>query len=218
MLAFDELSVLNTQAKTAELFDNLKSENLIVYKDAAKNAQEYALNLVGLMKEDRLLTKDISTEDFEKTTSRQKSDTSSLLSPITIGSVLWLSSYLAKYNKVTGYLYENESDRKRMRYNESILTAREYNDRNLYNTATERAASLWYKQSQEYLIGVVDEATIETYKENGVKYVRWMTEADDRVCRTCRDMHGTVYAIDEVPEKPHYHCRCYLVPVKNKES
>ena len=44
----------------------------------------------------------------------------------------WLAGVLAAYNLVTGYLYYTEADRKRMRLNEQILTAREYGNGQMF--------------------------------------------------------------------------------------
>lgn len=217
LLGFDELNVISTQTQTETLFTNLKNENTKAFCDAAKNAQTFSLTLIALMERGYPLSmRDVKTRDFEKSISGVRVDTSKLVESQLIGTMAWLTGFLGKYNHTTGYLYESETDRKRMRYNEEILTAREYGDRQAFNTATNRSANLWYGQSEQYLMDVVDEATIETYKNNGVKYVMWMTEMDDRVCKTCQSYHGQIYAIDEVPEKPHRRCRCYLIPMKDK--
>jgi SPP1 gp7 family putative phage head morphogenesis protein len=214
LMGFDELNVLNAQSTVNQLYTRLKDENQKVFQDAAKNAEQFALILIALMDKGYIGLNDVNTEEFERYLSgKRKPDTSKLASDGLIGTVAWLSGFLSQYNKTTGYLYESEADRKRMRYTEEILTAREYSDRGQYNKATEKSASLWYGQSEQYLMDTVDEATIETYKANGVQKVKWMTEQDDRVCDICKDMHGVVYPIDEVPEKPHRRCRCYLIPV-----
>lgn len=194
LLGLDELNVLNTQTQTEQMFIRLKQENLKIFMDAAQHAQEHALKLVEEVKDGDTV----------------KSDN--------IGSLVWITAFLAGYNKSTGYLYDSETDRKRMRYNEEILTAREYGDRTRFNQATEKSANLWYGQSEQYLLDTVDEATLETYKNNGIKYVKWMTESDDRVCKECQSRHGVIYPIDSVPDKPHRRCRCYLVPVKGKNK
>lgn len=194
LLGLDELNVLTTQNQTEQMFIRLKQENIKVFMDAAKNAQEYALGLVAEVTEDNVVKSDV------------------------IGSLVWITGFLAGYSKSTGYLYESETDRKRMRYNEEILTAREYGDRARFNQATEKSANLWYGQSEQFLLDTVDEATLETYKNNGIDYVKWMTESDERVCKECQARHGTIYPIDSVPDKPHRRCRCYLVPVKGKNK
>lgn len=230
-VGFDELNVLNAKTKTQTLYNRLQVENIKVYRDAAENAEKFALSLIKLMKDgypqssleglvglsaialSRYIKKNnINTSDVEEYITAHAKNTKASTNS-SVGSEAWVKNYLSKYNRTTGYLYESEADRKRMRYTEEILTAKEYGDRKAYNESTNKSASYWYNQSEQYLIGVVDEATVETYKANGVTEVMWLTEADDRVCKTCGELHGKVYKIGNVPNKPHYRCRCYLIPV-----
>lgn len=216
LLGLDELNVITVKTQTTSLFDRLKEENVKVFRDAAKNAQSYALKLIAMFR-DSEFSEDINTEELEALLKKKSAvDTSELKESVDIGSVTWVVGFLALYNPITCYLYTSEADRKRMRYAEEILTAVEYGDRSQYNKSTERTANLWYNQSEQYLLDVTDEATIETYKDNGIKYVRWMTELDDRVCDECKAMHGRIYPIGAVPTKPHRRCRCYLIPAKRE--
>lgn len=124
----------------------------------------------------------------------------------------WLVGVLAMYNLVTGYLYKSEAERKRLRLNEQILTAREYSDRAMYNDSLRRAANLWYTQTAQYGISVVDEATLKAYRDMGIKEVEWVAMDDGKECTECASRDGKIYKITEVPEKSHYGCRCYLKP------
>ena len=126
----------------------------------------------------------------------------------------WLLAALAAFCLVTGYLYKSEAERKRLRLNEQILTAREYSDRQMYDNSIRRTASLWYTQTAQYGIEITDRATLKAYKDMGVKKVRWVAVCDDRACKECKSRHGEIYDIDKVPGKTHYGCRCYLEPVK----
>ncbi len=230
-VGFDELNVLNAKTKVETLYTRLQNENMKIYKDAAQSAEKFALMLVDLMERGypessldglvglttlalsrRIKKSGIDTAEVEEyITKNAKSVKTSGKSGI--GSDSWVKHYLSLYNKTTGYLYESEADRKRMRYTEQILTAKEYGDRKMYNDSTNKSAYLWYVQSEQYLIGAVDEATIDTYKANGVKEVMWLTEMDDRVCKECNSLHGKIYKIGSVPPKPHIRCRCYLIPI-----
>jgi SPP1 gp7 family putative phage head morphogenesis protein len=129
----------------------------------------------------------------------------------------WLTAVLVSFNAVTGYLYKQEAERKRLRLNEQVLTAREYDDRQMFNTSLRRTANLWWTQTSQYGITVVDRATLQAYKDMGVKRVRWNATVDKRTCKECRERHGKIYKISEVPEKTHYQCRCYLEPVEAEE-
>ncbi len=230
-VGFDELNVLNAKSKVETLYTRLEKENIKIYRDAAENAEKFALMLIALMKQgypesslDGLVG--LSALALSRYVKKNKIDTAEVEEYIRqnaksvksktnsgIGSEAWVKNYLGKYNRTTGYLYESEADRKRMRYTEEILTAKEYGDRKMYNESTNKSASYWYNQSEQYLIGAVDEATIDTYKANGVTEVMWLTEMDDRVCKSCNELHGKIYKIGSVPSKPHYRCRCYLIPI-----
>lgn len=124
---------------------------------------------------------------------------------------------LTDYNPVTGYLYYNEAERKMLRLNEQILTAREYDNRTGMNAALLTAANGWYRQTAQYGIDVVDRGTIDGYKDMGIKFVEWVAELDDKTCEECKGLDGQKFPIDKIPAKPHYNCRCYVIPVKEKE-
>ena len=128
----------------------------------------------------------------------------------------WLVGVLTAYNLVTGYLYNSEADRKRLRLNEQILTAREYGNRQMFQDSLRRSANLWWTQTTQYGISVVDEATIKGFKDMGVKKVQWIAADDEKTCPTCGARDNRVYAINKIPPKPHYGCRCYVVPVKEE--
>ena len=128
----------------------------------------------------------------------------------------WLVGVLTGYNLVTGYLYNSEADRKRLRLNEQILTAREYGNRQMLHESLRRSANLWWTQTSQYGISVVDEATIKGFKDMGVKRVRWIAADDEKTCPTCGARDNRVYHINKIPPKPHYGCRCYVVPVKEE--
>ena len=128
----------------------------------------------------------------------------------------WLVGVLAGYNLVTGYLYNREAERKRLRLNEQILTAREYGNRELFQSSLRKAANLWWTQTSQYGISVVDEATIRGFKDVGVKRVRWVAADDEKTCPTCGARDNQIYNINKIPPKPHYGCRCYIVPVKEE--
>ena len=128
----------------------------------------------------------------------------------------WLVGVLAGYNLVTGYLYNKEAERKRLRLNEQILTAREYGNRQMLHESLRRSANLWWTQTTQYGISVVDEATIKGFKDMGVKRVRWIAADDEKTCPTCGARDDKIYPINKIPPKPHYGCRCYVVPVKEE--
>lgn len=123
-------------------------------------------------------------------------------------SIEWLLLFLATYNPVTEFVYENEVERKRDRFVEAMVASPNK------LAAIKRATSLWLRQTEQYLVLVEDAAVLKGYIRNGVKRVRWYTRVDERRCPECKSMHGKVYSIKKVPPKPHRNCRCYLVPVE----
>ena len=193
LLGFDELNVTNTKNVTKAMFDRLLSDNEKMYLTAAKKAYSKA----------KTKAMDAGYREEEEKTDGVGSE--------------WLLGALLAYNLVTGYVYDREAERKRLRLNEQILTAREYDDRQLFNSSLQRTANLWWTQTSHYGISVVDKATLQAYEDMGVKKVRWKSVIDGRECKVCRERHNKTYKISEVPEKAHYNCRCYLEPVKTEE-
>jgi len=124
----------------------------------------------------------------------------------------FVMEYLNGYDPITQYVYQKEIDRKRMRLNEAILTAREYKDQAMFEKTIKRAADLWYTQSNQYGIDLVNATIVEAYDRAGIDSVRWNTVIDGRECKTCRERNGFVYTIRNAPGRPHYGCRCYYTP------
>ena len=190
VMGFDELNVINTRKTTASMYDRFLEENEALYLKAAKDAYQRAV-------------KKARAEDFSGKEAEVDGE--------------WLAGLLAAYNLVTGYLYGKEADRKRMRLNEQILTAREYGSRDMFGDSLRRAANLWWTQTTQYGISSVDEATIKGFTDMGVERVRWIAADDERTCPTCGARDNKIYKITDLPPKPHYGCRCYIVPVSTKE-
>lgn len=190
-MGFDELNVTGTKKVTQATFERLLNYNETMYRkaanDAYKKAKEKAV-AVGYSEEEK----------------------SSLAAD-------WLFTILFAYNLVTGYLYDKEAERKRLRLNEQILTAREFNDRQMFDKSLKRTANLWWTQTQQYGVDVVDAATVQAYEDLGVERVRWITNIDGRECSVCRERNRVIYDIKKVPAKPHYNCRCFLEPVDIEE-
>lgn len=175
------------------MYKHLKEENEKAYIKSAKEAyyiaQEYAI-LAGY-------------ENEKKATGIDK---------------IWLAAVLGMYHLATGYLYNSETDRKRMRLNEEILTAREYSDHAALKKAVRKGMDLWWTQTMQHGIYVADDACITAYKDYGVERVKWIANIDGKECKICRERHGKIYDINNVPEKPHYGCRCRLEPISKGES
>ena len=190
VMGFDELNVLRVTNETTELFERLMAENLIRYLKVARQASKDA----------RALVLAAGYEDKE----------------IVIPNEAWVRAFLQSYNYVSGYLYEQEAERKRLRLAEQMMTATEYQSRTLYNDSLKRSANLWWTQSSHYMLDVVDVAILYVFKLMGVTQVQWITNIDGRECKTCRDRNGEIYDIDKVPPKAHRGCRCSWKPVPKK--
>lgn len=122
-------------------------------------------------------------------------------------SKAWLLLLLQDYDEVTKYVYANEVDRKRSRFAESLLSTKRKQQEFM------TAFNLWWKQTTQYGIKVVDEATLQGYRDAGVKHVRWKTQQDGKVCEICKSRSNKIYPIDKIPAKPHYGCRCWFEEV-----
>lgn len=122
-----------------------------------------------------------------------------------------LRKVLNDYDPVTMYVYLHEIDRKRARFAESVIAA----GKNPAKRAQEieRGRNVWFRQVKQYAEELSDRAALDAFRDMGVKQVRWMTREDERRCNECKDLHGKVFDINRVPPKPHYNCRCWLVPV-----
>ncbi len=190
IFGFDELNAPRVTSETTALFDRLMRENRKQYLKAAQKAYDDAM----------VLAVDAGYQDPDKNRINEA----------------WLIGLLGAYNFVSGYLYESEAERKRLRLVEQMLTAREYLNRTLYNDSLKRSANLWWTQTAHYMLDAVDTATMDGYRDSGVENVKWNTNIDGKECEICRERNGKVYPIDNVPPKSHRNCRCYLTPVPKK--
>ena len=130
----------------------------------------------------------------------------------------YVDGVLGEYNPVTGYLYYPEADRKRSRLVEALITAMVINSRADYHKELRKFANLWHTQTLQYGETMVDKTRVNTFKKNGITKIRWITQGDEKVCKECRERNGTIYAIDKIPPKPHYRCRCWYEPIVEQKK
>lgn len=183
-MRFDELNATDVFAETEALYEGLRKLNEKRYLKIAKEAYSDAYDEAKKNGFDEGKKK-IPTEAF-------------------------LLALFAAYNDITKYVYDHEIDRKRARLAEAIIADVQRNSKQEMISDYRRAESLWRKQSQQYALTVEDAAVLKAFKDAGVKRVQWVTADDERVCGACNGRDGKTYAIDKVPPKPHYLCRCYL--------
>lgn len=187
IFGFDELNAPRVTSETTSLFNRLKAENKKRFLEVAKRAYLDAVALAV-------------AAGYRDPGEGKINDA-------------WVVGFLGAYNFVSGYLYESEAERKRLRLAEQMLTAREYLNRTMYNDSLRRSANLWWTQTSHYMLDAVDTATLDGYRDSGVEKVMWNTHIDGRECSVCRERNGKTYPIDKVPPKAHRNCRCYLTPV-----
>ena len=187
IFGFDELNAPRITQETTSLFDRLMRENKKQYLEVAKKA--YADAIAAAVAAGY---RDPGVNRIDEA---------------------WLLGLLTAYNFVSGYLYESEAERKRLRLAEQMMTAKEYLNRTLYNDSMRRSANLWWTQTAHYMLDAVDTATLDGYKDSGVEKVKWNTNIDGRECKVCRERNGKTYDVDKIPPKAHRNCRCYITPV-----
>ena len=116
----------------------------------------------------------------------------------------------AAYNPVTKYVYENELDRKRSRFAEGVISS------DTPREEVELAKRLLVGMNKQFADDATFDAVVKAFSDAGVKRVRWITAVDDRRCKECKARHHKIYSIDNIPPKPHLHCRCYVEKVDEK--
>lgn len=118
---------------------------------------------------------------------------------------MWLSGLLDNPDPLTGYVWRNDIDRKRAYFAESVLSGESL------DKAAKKALRYWYNSQKQYADIVTDAAALKAYTDMKTKFVRWVTQDDEKVCYVCNSRDGKIYPINYAPTKPHYNCRCYLV-------
>lgn len=118
---------------------------------------------------------------------------------------MWLSGILNNPDPLTGYVWQNDIDRKRAYFAESVLSGESL------DKAAKKALRYWYQSQKQYADIITDAAALQAYADTQIQFVKWHTADDCKVCAVCNDRDGRIYPIDHVPRKPHYNCRCYYV-------
>ena len=117
-------------------------------------------------------------------------------------------AFILSYNPVTKYVFKNEIDRKRARFAEGVISS------SAPAQEVALAKRLLAAMNAQFMDDITFNSLVEAYSDNGTEKVRWVTHPDDRRCKQCRAMHGKIYPIDNVPAKPHIHCRCWIEEVE----
>lgn len=140
---------------------------------------------------------------------------------ITIG---WVDERLKEVNPTTLFRFDTETERKAQRLIEALTGAAETDGSASggggkphagTDGEIDRAMKAWSKQAAQYALSITDDALLAAYGDAG-EDVMWLSERDARVCTECHQLDGKVFRVDEVPKKPHWLCRCRLVPAKGR--
>lgn len=191
VMGFDMLNAPNITNYTKELVERLLKSNKREYLKIAKEATDEA-------------KEDIEALGVSAT-------------PLAVNGK-YVDDVLGEYNPVTNYLYYPEAERKRSRLAEALITAVIVSNRADYHKQLRKFADLWFTQTKQYGEKMVDKTRINTFKKNGIRRVKWVTKEDEKVCKECNERDGKIYPIDKIPDKPHYNCRCWVVPLLEKDS
>lgn len=123
---------------------------------------------------------------------------------------------LGAYDPLSDFVYTREYTRKRDRLFEAIIATQTGNQE--MRKVLKRNMDVLANQVRQYADNTTIQARIRAFRDLGIRYVRWVTEADEKVCSVCAPRNGVIYRIDDLPEIPaHWHCRCVIVPATEEE-
>lgn len=129
--------------------------------------------------------------------------------PIPVAQAM-TAALMSAYNPVTKYVYKNELDRKRSRFAEGVISSETPREE------VELAKRLLASLNKQFADDATFDAVVKAYADDGIERVRWVTAVDDRRCKECKSRHHKIYDIDNIPPKPHPHCRCYVEKVEGE--
>ncbi len=121
---------------------------------------------------------------------------------------IWLNELFENFDPIVKYVFKNEVDRKRSRMYESVMSS------DIPIKEVDSALNYWTRMIAQEIITLTDKATIKAYADSNIEWLEWVTEEDSKVCEHCNEMAGKIFPIDDIPIKPHWNCRCYLIPAQ----
>ena len=123
---------------------------------------------------------------------------------------------LHAYDTLSDFVYSREYTRKRDRLFEAIIATQTGNQE--MRKVLKRNLDVLANQVRQYADNTTIRARIQAFKDAGVRYVRWVTEDDEKVCSVCNPRHNVIYKIEELPALPaHWRCRCHIEIVTEEE-
>lgn len=124
----------------------------------------------------------------------------------------WVDSQLKAYDVVTKTVFENDFHRRGELFAEAVIATK------LVDAETKEALKRITLMVKQEAITVTDSATYKADVDNGTEQVMWLTRDDEKRCTHCAVLHGEIFDLDDVPDKPHRNCRCWTVPYPFKED
>lgn len=119
----------------------------------------------------------------------------------------FVNNLLTTANPVTEYIFDNEFHRKADKLIEALLA--KYEDK---DSIIDHHMKWLGRQMSQGALTVKDAILVKAYEDLGVKRVVWVTAEDEKVCEECRRLDGMSFGIKEIPSKPHFNCRCIVIP------
>lgn len=119
---------------------------------------------------------------------------------------MWLSGLLNNPDPLTGYVWQNDIDRKRAYFAESVLSGESL------DKAAKKALRYWYQSQKQYADIITDAAALQAFADTQTEFVQYRTAEDESVCSVCMPRDGKIYPLKSAPKIPaHHNCRCYYV-------
>lgn len=133
-----------------------------------------------------------------------------------------VDDWLKGYDPVTRYRHDTETERKRLRLAEGILTAREQGDRKMLDEVVKTAAGLLLAQSLQAGLDIMGEMQTEAHREaaeDATEGLLYHACHDERTCEVCAADDGKVFMVKDAPRIPrHYRCRCWYTRAKGSQQ
>jgi len=190
LTVFDEINSLFLKKLINTVYENIKEQAVNAYQKIAERTYKEAFDLA-----------------------KQLGYESGTYNPILLEAI---TDWLLEYDMTTGYVFFNEIERKRDRFFEQLMgifiNKTTVND-SLTASVYKKANKYVSDQIAEYGDIIAYKAMVKAYRDAGVKKVIWFSEHDNSVCGVCLELSGQEYDIDKVPPKPHWGCRCWLLPI-----
>lgn len=120
----------------------------------------------------------------------------------------WVDGVFDDVDFVTRYRFRTETERKAQRLAESLEAPEKRMEQ------IDRAMRDWSRQVGQFAINVTDYAVEQAFEDAGTETVEWVSQKDGKVCAECHALDGKRFRLADVPPKPHWGCRCRLVPAK----